>query len=279
MNRSYRGFICLIQINSGVQIYLIDAIALHDDLHVLNDVFSDPSVEKVMHGCNNDVLWLQRDFRIYLVNVFDTEKACQVCYFYVQIGKILEIHELMSFFSSQVLQKKKRSLGHLVHEYFERISDKSFQVSDWRQRPLSNDQLRYAILDVQYLLSLRDILVEELVDKDLLSQSQSSDLSSLKLAMTKSHETTLATYGKSTCASSSDVASIRIVRQQLGSESSAAFIPLPSGGSANRDSKEHRDLFHACVYHLCVWRDQIARIGAISVLHYQPNIYRVLSRF
>lgn len=33
---------------------------------------------QVVHGGGNDVAWLQRDFGIHLVNVFDTEKACQV---------------------------------------------------------------------------------------------------------------------------------------------------------------------------------------------------------
>ncbi len=33
---------------------------------------------QVVHGGGNDVLWLQRDFGLYLVNCFDTEKACQV---------------------------------------------------------------------------------------------------------------------------------------------------------------------------------------------------------
>ncbi len=33
---------------------------------------------QVVHGGDNDVLWLQRDYHIYMVNVFDTEKACQV---------------------------------------------------------------------------------------------------------------------------------------------------------------------------------------------------------
>jgi hypothetical protein len=33
---------------------------------------------QVLHGGANDVLWLQRDFQLYLVNIFDTEKACQV---------------------------------------------------------------------------------------------------------------------------------------------------------------------------------------------------------
>lgn len=31
-----------------------------------------------MHGCDNDILWLQRDFHIYVANVFDTGKACMV---------------------------------------------------------------------------------------------------------------------------------------------------------------------------------------------------------
>lgn len=36
------------------------------------------TADQVVHGGSNDVCWLQRDFRIYMVNVFDTEKACQV---------------------------------------------------------------------------------------------------------------------------------------------------------------------------------------------------------
>lgn len=76
--RSYHGFTCLIQIFTGTCVYLVDAIALHDKLHVLNEVFSNPKIRKVLHGCHNDIIWLQQDFKVYLVNVFDTEKACQV---------------------------------------------------------------------------------------------------------------------------------------------------------------------------------------------------------
>ena len=41
-------------------------------------VLASPKVLKVVHGGGNDALWLHRDFRLHLVNVFDTEKACQV---------------------------------------------------------------------------------------------------------------------------------------------------------------------------------------------------------
>ena len=29
----------------------------------------------MFHGADNDVLWLQRDFHIYVVNLFDTAKV------------------------------------------------------------------------------------------------------------------------------------------------------------------------------------------------------------
>jgi ribonuclease D len=41
-------------------------------------LLADPSILKVLHGGANDVLWLQRDAHLYLVNVFDTEKAALV---------------------------------------------------------------------------------------------------------------------------------------------------------------------------------------------------------
>ncbi|KAG5028541.1 hypothetical protein JHK87_012055 [Glycine soja] len=30
----------------------------------------------VMHGADNDVVWLQRDFGIYICNLFDTNEVC-----------------------------------------------------------------------------------------------------------------------------------------------------------------------------------------------------------
>ena len=34
---------------------------------------------QVLHGGENDIIWLQRDFQIYIANLFDTEKAAAVC--------------------------------------------------------------------------------------------------------------------------------------------------------------------------------------------------------
>lgn len=33
---------------------------------------------QVVHGGDNDILWLQRELHIYIANLFDTEKAASV---------------------------------------------------------------------------------------------------------------------------------------------------------------------------------------------------------
>ena len=51
---------------------------------LLRSVFANPAICKVFHGADSDILWLQRDFHIYVVNLFDTarhpgtvEELCQ----------------------------------------------------------------------------------------------------------------------------------------------------------------------------------------------------------
>ncbi|KAK4484839.1 hypothetical protein RD792_007439 [Penstemon davidsonii] len=72
--RSFLGFTALIQISTIKEDYLVDTINLHDAMGLLQPVFANPEICKVFHGADNDVLWLQRDFHIYVVNLFDTGK-------------------------------------------------------------------------------------------------------------------------------------------------------------------------------------------------------------
>ena len=44
----------------------------------LSPVFTDPSKVKVLHGADSDILWLQRDFGLHIVNMFDTGQASRV---------------------------------------------------------------------------------------------------------------------------------------------------------------------------------------------------------
>ncbi|CAF4877156.1 unnamed protein product, partial [Rotaria magnacalcarata] len=50
------------QISSRTEDFLIDTLALRDELSILNNVFTNPKVLKVFHGADWDVEWLQKDF-------------------------------------------------------------------------------------------------------------------------------------------------------------------------------------------------------------------------
>ena len=82
--RSFLGFTALVQISTQEDDYLLDTIALHDDMCLLRSVFANPAICKVFHGADSDILWLQQEFHIYVVNLFDTarhpgtvEELCQ----------------------------------------------------------------------------------------------------------------------------------------------------------------------------------------------------------
>jgi exosome complex exonuclease RRP6 len=142
--RSFAGILCLMQIscrsNAGaVENYLIDTLKLHAHItEHLTDVFANPSIVKVMHGADSDVQWLQRDFGIYIVNLFDTGRA------------------------ARVLQFPSAGYAHLLDRYCGIAADKSHQMADWRQRPLPVAMQQYAIQDTHYLLDIYDRLRWEL---------------------------------------------------------------------------------------------------------------------
>lgn len=136
--RSFLGYTALVQISTQKEDYLIDTIALHDVMAILRPVFASPSICKIFHGADNDVLWLQRDFHIYVVNMFDTAKACEV------------------------LSKPQKSLAYLLELYCGVTTDKTLQREDWRLRPLTVEMIQYARCDAHYLLNISNCLASEL---------------------------------------------------------------------------------------------------------------------
>lgn len=79
--------------------YVIDALdpSVRDGLEALNEFLTDPewvkvrlilvrkltmkltdARDQVFHGANSDVVWLQRDFGLYIVGLFDTYHATKV---------------------------------------------------------------------------------------------------------------------------------------------------------------------------------------------------------
>ncbi|CAM9785859.1 unnamed protein product [Ectocarpus sp. 6 AP-2014] len=116
--RTFLGVVCLMQLSTREQDYIVDPLKLREEMGRLLPIFSDPNIVKVFHGSDSDVLWLQRDLGLYLVNMFDTGQAAR------QLG-------LPSF-----------GLAHLLERFCDFVPDKKHQLSDWRMRPLPADMLR-----------------------------------------------------------------------------------------------------------------------------------------
>lgn len=65
---------------------------------------------QVFHGADSDIEWLQKDFGLYVVNMFDTHHA------------------------ARCLNLGRNSLDHLLKVYCSVNSDKRYQLADWRIR-------------------------------------------------------------------------------------------------------------------------------------------------
>ncbi|XP_014256853.1 exosome component 10 isoform X1 [Cimex lectularius] len=139
--RSFMGFTCLMQISTKDTDFIIDALKLRHKMHILNTVFTKPNILKIFHGASNDIDWLQRDFSLYVVNMFDTYQA------------------------AKVLDFPKLSLAYLLKHYCKIEASKKFQLYDWRIRPLPNKAKNYAREDTHYLIYIYQMMNNELFAK------------------------------------------------------------------------------------------------------------------
>ena len=104
--RSFQGLCCLMQISTRTKDFIIDPLALFSSMPVLGVIFADPSIVKVFHGSENDIEWLQRDFGLYIVNMFDTGLA------------------------AKELRYPSHSLAFLLKSFCDIDADKRYQLAD-----------------------------------------------------------------------------------------------------------------------------------------------------
>jgi len=140
----YQEKVCLIQISTRSESWLIDPLALKD-LSPLAEPLSDPGILTVMHGADYDIRSLHRDFGIEVGNLFDTMIA------------------------SRFLGLTEFGLAALLKSRFGVELNKKYQKADWSKRPLSAEMCAYATADTAYLLPLYDQLRGELAEKGRLS--------------------------------------------------------------------------------------------------------------
>ncbi|KAF8713286.1 hypothetical protein RHS03_00958, partial [Rhizoctonia solani] len=157
--RTYKGLVCLIQLSSRTQDWVIDTLALREEMSVLRGILEDPNVVKVLHGAESDVVWLQRDFGLFIVGLFDTFHASRVLGEHrkpLEAPKVINSYALSDF--------PKHSLAALLARYTDFTPDKQYQLADWRIRPLPEEMLHYARADTHYLLHIYDNLRNALLE-------------------------------------------------------------------------------------------------------------------
>lgn len=126
---TYFAELCLIQIASPNEAAIIDPLAKDINLQAFFDLMQNPNIVKVFHSGRQDIEILYNLTSKIPTPIFDTQIAASVAGFGESI-----------------------SYENLVNHILNISIDKSSRLSDWSKRPLSENQLSYALSDVTHLV-------------------------------------------------------------------------------------------------------------------------------
>ncbi|MCV3769554.1 MAG: ribonuclease D, partial [Wolbachia pipientis] len=129
-NLTYYPKLSLIQISYKEKSFVIDVLAPEIDLSFIKKVMLDREIIKVFHSCRQDIESLFTVFKCIPAPIFDTQVAAMFCHYY---------YDFISY--SKVVEQYQGILLNKVKA----------KNSDWLKRPLSKDQLDYAVSDVVHL--------------------------------------------------------------------------------------------------------------------------------
>jgi ribonuclease D len=135
---TYWPKLCLVQVAAASAEACIDPLAEGIDLEPLLAIMRDESILKVFHAARQDVE-IFNNLNAMPRPLFDTQVAGMAAGYGEQIA-----------YDALVRQMLKIEL------------DKSSRFTDWARRPLSDNQLTYALADVTHLAALYPILRERL---------------------------------------------------------------------------------------------------------------------
>jgi ribonuclease D len=128
--------LCLLQISSGTQIFLVDTLKL-GPMVVLGGAVARPGVQWVFHAGLQDLALIEQRLDVHAPpSLFDTQVAYAL-----------------------VSAESNVSLAYLRYQLLGARADKAHQADDWLARPLSESQLQYAASDVHDLPAITDLLV------------------------------------------------------------------------------------------------------------------------
>ena len=143
--RTYHPRLCLVQAATPDECVAIDPLAI-DDLSPLAELFRDPGTLKVFHACSQDMEVINHALGVLPAPVFDTQVAATF------LGERMQV-----------------SYNGLVHAFCGVTLPKTESLTDWSRRPLTPEQVEYALDDVRYLIRAYAVIEERLAAEGRLS--------------------------------------------------------------------------------------------------------------
>ena len=131
---SYRPELCLVQVSTADRLVLIDPYSA-GDLTPFWELLLDPARTTVVHAGREEIRMCRHAIGKPPAAVFDVQIAAGLVGYNYPIG-----------------------YAGLVSEALGGRASKAETLTDWRRRPLTPSQIRYAYDDVRYLLALYDLL-------------------------------------------------------------------------------------------------------------------------
>src|SRR5438477_7150608 len=125
---TYYPLLCVVQMASVEEAIVIDTLAQGIDLAPFFQLMADKKVLKVFHAARQDIEIVWHEAGIVPHPIFDTQVAAMV----LGYGDSIAYDQLV-----------ERITGHRP--------DKTHRFTDWSRRPLSKEQVHYAVSDVTHL--------------------------------------------------------------------------------------------------------------------------------
>ena len=152
--RTFFPRFCLLQMSTPEKSVCIDPLA-DLDWDAVRKLFTQTRPMKIFHAARQDLEVLHHYLSVLPANVFDTQIAGALCGHGEQVG-----------------------YAYLVKEICGISLPKAFTRTPWCRRPLSEEEIQYALDDVHYLGTLYETLSAELQDRGRASW-QSDDCAAL----------------------------------------------------------------------------------------------------
>ncbi|ADE29993.1 ribonuclease D [Rickettsia prowazekii] len=145
---TYYAQLSIIQVKAEGYCGIIDTLS-NLDLNIFNKLLIDNNITKIFHAPREDLEIFYNLFKTLPSNIFDIQIAASICGFGQQL-----------------------SYDNLCYKLIGITIDKTHQKSNWLKRPITNDMLNYAILDVEYLYKIYKELNNIIISNNLTHKYQ-----------------------------------------------------------------------------------------------------------